>query len=235
MTATRVRTPIRKSVRSRPPSRGSGSRPPLLVDEHDVIVAGHGRLAAAMRLGMDEVPCIRVTGLSDAERAALVLADNRIALNIGWDDKSSHRSSSPSRRASTPASSTWTSVTSGSVTGEVWDGVLLDNPLGTVVPPSPLPAVADTVENPPGVRSHTCRHVTGRGRRAGMIAPSTPPSPPDRGKDQTEDRGSTDCRAACDRDRDTAGVLRVERPGPDPDPDPDGVRRWRRSRRSSGG
>lgn len=64
-----------------------GFTSPLLIDEHDVIVAGHGRLAAAERLGMDEVPCIRVTGLSDAERAALVLADNRIALNAGWDEK----------------------------------------------------------------------------------------------------------------------------------------------------
>ncbi|GJE17247.1 hypothetical protein AIGOOFII_1960 [Methylobacterium marchantiae] len=63
-----------------------GFTQPLLVDEHDVVIAGHGRLAAAMRIGMDEVPVIRVTGLSEAKRAALVLADNRIALNAGWDE-----------------------------------------------------------------------------------------------------------------------------------------------------
>ena len=63
-----------------------GFTQPLVVDEHDVVIAGHGRLAAAMRIGMDEVPVIRVTGLSEAERAALVLADNRIALNAGWDE-----------------------------------------------------------------------------------------------------------------------------------------------------
>ena len=49
---------------------------PLIVDEHDTIIAGHGRLEAAKRLGMEQVPVIRRPGLSDAERAALVLADN---------------------------------------------------------------------------------------------------------------------------------------------------------------
>lgn len=60
---------------------------PILADEDGVIIAGHGRMAAARRLGLDRVPCIRVTGLSEQERAALVLADNRIALNAGWDEK----------------------------------------------------------------------------------------------------------------------------------------------------
>ncbi|SDM31358.1 ParB-like nuclease domain-containing protein [Methylobacterium phyllostachyos] len=64
-----------------------GFTQPLLVDERDVIIAGHGRLAAAKSLGMQDVPVIRVTGLTDAERGALVLADNRIALNAGWDEK----------------------------------------------------------------------------------------------------------------------------------------------------
>nr|WP_305078454.1 ParB N-terminal domain-containing protein [Methylobacterium sp.] len=60
---------------------------PILADEHGVIIAGHGRMAAAERLGLDRVPCIRVTGLSEHDRAALVLADNQIALNAGWDEK----------------------------------------------------------------------------------------------------------------------------------------------------
>ncbi|WP_264048934.1 ParB N-terminal domain-containing protein [Methylobacterium flocculans] len=60
---------------------------PLIVDEHDTIIAGRGRLEAAKRLKMAEVPVIRRPGLSDAQRAALVLADNKVALNSGWNDR----------------------------------------------------------------------------------------------------------------------------------------------------
>ena len=60
---------------------------PLLVDEQDRIIAGHGRLQAALALKMTEVPVIILTGLSDAQRRALILADNKIALNSGWDLK----------------------------------------------------------------------------------------------------------------------------------------------------
>jgi DNA modification methylase len=59
---------------------------PLLVDEADTLIAGHGRLLAAQKLGMGELPAIVVTGLSDAQKAALRLADNKLALNAGWDD-----------------------------------------------------------------------------------------------------------------------------------------------------
>jgi DNA modification methylase len=58
---------------------------PLLVDEQNRVIAGHGRLMAATSLGMDRVPCIEVAGLSDAQRRALILADNKLALNAGWD------------------------------------------------------------------------------------------------------------------------------------------------------
>lgn len=60
---------------------------PLLIDETDRIIAGHGRLQAALALGMSEVPVIILTGLSEAQRRALILADNKIALNSGWDLK----------------------------------------------------------------------------------------------------------------------------------------------------
>jgi len=60
---------------------------PILADEHGVIIAGHARLAAAINLGLDVVPVIVVGGLSEAERRALALADNKIALNAGWDEK----------------------------------------------------------------------------------------------------------------------------------------------------
>lgn len=58
---------------------------PLLIDENNVIIAGHGRLAAALEAGLDELPCIVLAGLSDAQKAALVIADNKIALDAGWD------------------------------------------------------------------------------------------------------------------------------------------------------
>jgi DNA modification methylase len=56
-----------------------------LVGEDGGIIAGHGRLAAARRLGLDEVPVIVLSGLTETQRRQLVLADNRIALNAGWD------------------------------------------------------------------------------------------------------------------------------------------------------
>lgn len=60
---------------------------PVLVDERGVIIAGHGRLAAARMLGMTEVPVIELAHLTEAQRKALIIADNRIALNAGWDDE----------------------------------------------------------------------------------------------------------------------------------------------------
>ena len=59
---------------------------PLLVDAAGTIIAGHGRLAAASRMGLAEVPVIRLGHLSDAQRKALVIADNQLALNAGWDE-----------------------------------------------------------------------------------------------------------------------------------------------------
>ena len=66
---------------------------PLLVDDNFNLIAGHGRLEAVKQLNkidykdnpITELPCIIVTGLSDTQRRALVIADNKIALNAGWD------------------------------------------------------------------------------------------------------------------------------------------------------
>jgi DNA modification methylase len=58
---------------------------PILIDEHARIIAGHGRLAAAQQLGLAEVPTITLAGLTDAQVRALVIADNQLALNAGWD------------------------------------------------------------------------------------------------------------------------------------------------------
>ena len=60
---------------------------PILVDERDVIVAGHGRLMAARKLGMDIIPVIYLRHLNETQRRALIIADNRIALNAGWDEE----------------------------------------------------------------------------------------------------------------------------------------------------
>lgn len=59
---------------------------PVLVDEVGMIVAGHGRVLAAQRLGLVRVPVIVLEGLTELQKRAYVLADNKIALNAGWDD-----------------------------------------------------------------------------------------------------------------------------------------------------
>ncbi len=58
---------------------------PILIDDEAMILAGHGRLAAAKLLGMDQVPVLKLSHLSQAERRAYILADNKLALNAGWD------------------------------------------------------------------------------------------------------------------------------------------------------
>src|SRR5246127_3625636 len=58
---------------------------PILADPEGHIIAGHGRLQAARGMGMAEVPVITLTGLSEAQKRALRIADNKIALNAGWD------------------------------------------------------------------------------------------------------------------------------------------------------
>ena len=67
--------------------REFGFTNPVLVDEQNNLIAGHGRLLAARKLGLDEVPAILVTGLDDRRRRALVIADNKLALNAGWDEE----------------------------------------------------------------------------------------------------------------------------------------------------
>jgi DNA modification methylase len=63
-----------------------GFNVPCLVDERGVLVAGHGRLLAARKLGITEVPVIRLDHLTDAQARAFRIADNQIAVNAGWDD-----------------------------------------------------------------------------------------------------------------------------------------------------
>lgn len=59
---------------------------PILVDGENGIIAGHGRLMAARKLGMEEVPVIELSHLSDTQRKALIIADNKLAMNAEWDN-----------------------------------------------------------------------------------------------------------------------------------------------------
>jgi DNA modification methylase len=60
---------------------------PVLIGDADEIIAGHGRVAAAKLLGMESVPTLRLSHLNETERRAYVLADNKLALNAGWDQE----------------------------------------------------------------------------------------------------------------------------------------------------
>ena len=60
---------------------------PILLDKENVIIAGHGRMLAAQRLGLSEVPCIRLDHLTEAQKKAYIIADNKLALNAGWDSE----------------------------------------------------------------------------------------------------------------------------------------------------
>jgi DNA modification methylase len=67
--------------------REFGFNNPILIDDNYGIIAGHGRLMAAKKLGLLEAPTIKLSHLSDAQRKAYILADNRIAMNSGWDNE----------------------------------------------------------------------------------------------------------------------------------------------------
>jgi DNA modification methylase len=67
--------------------REFGFANPILVDAEGVIIAGHGRLLAAQRIGLESVPVIELGHLTEEQRRALVIADNKIAENAGWDEE----------------------------------------------------------------------------------------------------------------------------------------------------
>ena len=67
--------------------REFGFTNPVLIDAQGGVIAGHGRIMAARKLSLPEVPCIRLGHLTDAQKRAYVIADNKLALNAGWDDE----------------------------------------------------------------------------------------------------------------------------------------------------
>lgn len=60
---------------------------PIIIDDENTIIAGHGRVLAANKLKLKDVPCVQVTGWTDAQKKAYVIADNKLALNAGWDEE----------------------------------------------------------------------------------------------------------------------------------------------------
>jgi len=59
---------------------------PVLIDPDGGIIAGHGRILAAQKIGIDQVPCMIAAGWTEAQKRAYIIADNKLALNAGWDD-----------------------------------------------------------------------------------------------------------------------------------------------------
>ena len=60
---------------------------PVLIDEQGGVIAGHGRIMGAKLLNLDEIPTITLKGLTEAQRKAYIIADNKLALNAGWDEE----------------------------------------------------------------------------------------------------------------------------------------------------
>lgn len=83
-----ARTHSKKQVRQIADSiEAFGFNNPVLISDDNEIVAGHGRYAAAKHLGLETVPCVRLSHLSPDQRRAYILADNKLALNAGWDQE----------------------------------------------------------------------------------------------------------------------------------------------------
>jgi DNA modification methylase len=83
-----ARTHSRKQIRQIADSiKTFGFTNPVLIDSADMILAGHGWVAAARLLGLARVPCVRLDSMNEAQKRAYVLADNKLALNAGWDEE----------------------------------------------------------------------------------------------------------------------------------------------------
>lgn len=86
--ARNARTHSRKQVKQIASSiEEFGFTNPILIDDENTILAGHGRLEAAKMLDMTDVPCVRLSNLSATQKRAYALSDNKLALNAGWDEE----------------------------------------------------------------------------------------------------------------------------------------------------
>ena len=85
--ARNARTHSKKQIRQIADSIAEfGFTNPVLIDCENTILAGHGRVKAAGLLQLREVPCVRLEHMTPSQKRAYVLADNKLALNAGWDD-----------------------------------------------------------------------------------------------------------------------------------------------------
>lgn len=85
--AKNARTHSRKQISQVADSiRTFGFNVPILVDEDLTVLAGHARMEAAKSLGLESVPCVRLSHMNKAQKKAFILADNKLALNAGWDE-----------------------------------------------------------------------------------------------------------------------------------------------------
>lgn len=86
--ARNARTHSRKQLRQIADSIETfGFANPVLIDEDNTILAGHGRVAAAREMGLESVPCRLISAMTPAQKRAYVIADNKLALNAGWDEE----------------------------------------------------------------------------------------------------------------------------------------------------
>lgn len=60
---------------------------PVVVSEDNTILCGHGRVAAAQKLGLKKIPCIKESHLTETQKRAYIIADNKLSLNAGWDNE----------------------------------------------------------------------------------------------------------------------------------------------------
>ncbi len=85
--ARNARTHSKKQIRQIADSITEfGFTNPILIDKQNTVLAGHGRIEAAKLLGVAQVPCVRLETMSEAQKRAYVIADNKLALNAGWDE-----------------------------------------------------------------------------------------------------------------------------------------------------
>ena len=64
-----------------------GFNDPIAIDENNTVIEGHGRLYALQEMGIQKVPCIRLSHLTEEQKKAYILAHNKLTMNTGWDDE----------------------------------------------------------------------------------------------------------------------------------------------------
>ena len=86
--AMNARTHSKKQIKQIAASiKEFGFNNPILIDDKNTILAGHGRLEAALTLKLNSVPCLRLSHMTQVQKRAYILADNKLALNAGWDEE----------------------------------------------------------------------------------------------------------------------------------------------------